>query len=49
MELRPGNKGQEVGFPRVGAGKGVNLGGGDSVFICITSMCCAHYRLNLLF
>ena len=29
----PGNKG-----PEAGAGKGVNLGGGDSAFVCITSM-----------
>ena len=32
----PGNKGQEVGFLGAGAGKGVNFGGGDSGFICIT-------------
>ena len=45
----PENKGQEVGFPGAGAGKGVNLRGGDSAFICITSMHRTGHRLNLLF
>ena len=44
----PGNKGLEAGFPGAGAGKGENLGGGDSAFICITSIHCTQYRLNLL-
>ena len=30
-------------------GKGENLGGGDSAFICITRMQCAQYSFNLLF
>ena len=44
----PENKGLEAGFPGAGAGKGVNLGGGDSAFICITKMHCAQYSFNLL-
>ena len=36
----PGNKGLEGGFLGAGAGKGVNLRGGDSMNICISSMHC---------
>ena len=43
----PGNKGLEAGFPGAGAGKGADLGGGDSMNICITSMHCMQYIFNL--
>ena len=33
----PGNKGLEAGFRGAGMGRGVNLGGGASAFICITN------------
>ena len=39
----PGNKGREAGFAGTGAGTGVNLGGGDSAFICITTTHCTQY------
>ena len=44
----PGNKGLEAGFPVAGAGRGVNLGGGDSASICITRTHCTQYSFNLL-
>ena len=44
-----GTRDWKLAFPGAGAGKGANLGGGDSENICITSMHCTQYSFNLLF
>ena len=43
-----GTRDRKLASRGAGAGKGVNLGGGDSAFVCITSMHCTQYRLNFL-